>query len=194
MYAFASLISKIFNVFTNALVAMLVAIFVQPVALTQQIFWLVIAVVSAAAPLGIYYLQYKKGNLTSFWSPKLEERAKANLAWVVAAAIFCMLAFWLESPRLILALGLVFLMVGVVNLALSSSFKISVHSEAVTLLILTLILTVSVNFVFLALLIILIGWSRIYLKAHDLSEVSLGVLVAVIAVFSIFNFFGFATF
>lgn len=194
MYAFASLISKVFNIVTNALVAMLVAIFIQPVALTQQILWLVIAVFSAAVPLGVYYFQYKKGDLTSFWSPKLEERAKANLAWVVAAAIFCILAFWLESPRLILALGLVFLVIGAVNLALSSSFKISVHSEAITLLVLTLILTVSVNFVFLTILMILVGWSRIYLKAHDLSEVSLGVLVAVIAVFSIFNFFGFATF
>lgn len=173
---------------------MLVVIFIQPISLTQQIFWLVAAIVSAAIPLGIYYLEYKNGGITSFWSPKLQERAKANLAWVVATIIFCILAFWLEAPKLILALGLVFLVIGMVNLVLSSIFKISVHSEAVTLLVLTLILTVSVNFVWLVILIILVGWSRVYLKAHDLSEVSLGILAATIVIFAVFSFFGFATF
>jgi len=132
---------------------MLVAIFVQDIALVEKLLWLVLGFSSAALPVGVYYLQYKKGNISSFWAPKLSERTKANIAWVAAAAILSLIAFWLGAPRLILAVALVFLAVGLVNLALSTSFKISVHAEAITLFVLISILTVSVNLIILVVLI-----------------------------------------
>jgi len=194
MLVVASWSSKIFNVFTSSLLTVVVAILVLSLTVQQKVFWLFISLASATVPLLIYYYQFKKGNLSSFWSPKKEERVAAHLAWIGAAVVFSILAFGLKAPILLLALGLVFLVLAIINLLFSTSFKISVHSEAITLFVFTSIMTVSVNMIFLALLIVLVGWSRVYLKAHTLLEVSTGVLVSIIVVFAIFSLFGLATF
>ena len=112
----------------------------------------------------------------------------------MAAAVFSLVAFGLGAPRLILALGIVLLFLGLLNLLLTSSFKISVHGEMITLFVLVAILSVSAEAVYLALLIPLVVGSRLYLKAHDLSEASFGVLASIIIVYFVFSFFGLATF
>ena len=116
------------------------------------------------------------------------------MSWVLIAFIFSVISFWLDAPRLIFALGLVFLVLGVVNFLLISTFKISIHSEMVTLLVLTTILSVSVGYIYLILLIPLVAWARIYLKNHTLLEVSNGALLSVLVVYFVFYFFGLATF
>jgi membrane-associated phospholipid phosphatase len=110
------------------------------------------------------------------------------------ALIFAGTAWLLSAPRLITAFALVFLTLGLVNYLLSSFMKVSIHSEGVTLLVLMGVLAVSVNLLLLALLIPLVVWARVYLKAHDISEVSIGVFIAILAVYIVFSYFGLATF
>ena len=194
MQGFAQILSKVFNVFSNSLAAMLVAIMVDQSPLSQKLLWLLVGTASAIIPAAVYFYKYRKGDISSFWSPALKERFAAHLAWAAAAGIFSLVAFILKAPSLVLALGLVFLVIGLLDLALSHTFKISVHSQTLTIFILTCILTVSVNLIFLTILIVLVGWSRVYLKAHSLLEVSLGVLSSVAIVFVVFSLFGLATF
>ena len=194
MLVAATVISKVFNVFTNSLAAMVVAILVQPLLFSEQLFWVLAGLISAALPLSVYFLEYKKGKISSFWSPPAKERVKAHIAWLAAAVLFGLLAFALSAPVLIFALSLVLVVIGLINLLLFSSFKISVHSETITIFVLTCILAISVQWVFLVVLIPLIGWSRVYLKAHTLLEVSVGSLTSVIVVFFIFSLFSLATF
>ena len=119
---------------------------------------------------------------------------KAFWAWVLVAFSYTALAYFLQAPRLITALGMVLLILGAINLITAPSFKLSIHSELVTLFVLTGVLAVSVSLVYLSVLILAVGWSRIYLKAHSLSEVSFGAFAAVIVVYFVFSLFGLATF
>ena len=119
---------------------------------------------------------------------------KAFWAWVLVAFICTAFAYFLQAPRLITALGLVLAALGLINLITAGIFKLSVHSELVTLFVLTAILAVSVSLIYLTILILLVGWARIYLKAHTLSQVSLGVLTSLLVVYLVLAFFGLATF
>ena len=190
----AQLITKILSPVTTGLATLVIAIFVQQIALSQKIFWFALALSMAIVPMAIIYLQYKSGKITSLWSPSALERRDSFMSWVLISFIFSAISFWLDAPRLIFALGLVFLVLGAVNFLLTSIFKISIHSEMVTLLVITAILSVSVGYIFLVLLIPLVGWARIYLKNHTLSEVSYGALLSVLAVYFVFYIFGLATF
>ena len=190
----ARIITKILSPVTTGTATLITAIFVQQIALNQKILWLAIALSMAIVPMAIIYLQYRSGKIKSLWSPSALERRDSFMSWVLIAFIFNAISFWLDAPRLIFALGLVFLVLGAVNFLLTSTFKISIHSEMVTLFVITSILSVSVSYIFLVLLIPLVGWARIYLKNHTLSEVSYGALLSVLAVYFVFNIFGLATF
>lgn len=194
MRAIATGITKILNPLATILAAMFVAVLIQQMPASHKILWLALGSIATAVPTVILYLQYKRREISSLWSPTATERQKSFLAWVIVTAAYAALAFWLDAPRLILALGLVLLGLGLVNLLLSQGLKISVHTEAITLLALVAILAVSVAQIYLVILIILVGWSRLYLRAHNFSEVSLGALVAILVVYLVFSFFGLATF
>jgi len=194
MRTIAVVITKILNPFVTSLAAVALVIFSQQIPTGQKILWFVLGVSVAVVPTAVLYLGARRGQVTSFWAPEGKERTKAFLAWVGVAFIYVVFAYLAAAPKLVIALGLVLLVLGIVNLVVSSTFKLSVHSELVTLLTLIGTLAISVNFIFLILLIILVGWSRIYLKSHTLSEVSFGVLASVLAVYLVFAFLGLATF
>src|SRR3990167_6615587 len=194
MRVLAEATTKIFNPLTSGLATILVVVGVQQIPASQKVLWLILGFLITFVPSLVWYWDFHAGRLSSLWSPPAIERRKAFLAWTLAAAAFSLLAFGLDAPRLILALGIVLLFLGLLNWSLTSSFKISVHGEMITLFVLVATLSVSVEAVYLALLIPLVVGSRLYLKAHDLSEASFGVLASIIIVYFIFSFFGLATF
>jgi len=194
MGTFAVLISKVLNPLVLVWLTSFLVLTLQDLPPTQKASLLFLASLLAAAPVLILYSDFKKGKVASFWSPSKEERGKTLLFWVVAAFIAVLSAYAIEAPRLILALSLVLLVLGLLNALLVKFIKISVHSEMVTIFALTTILTLSVGFIYLISLIFLVGWARVYLKAHSLLEVVSGILLAILTVYTVFSFFGLATF
>ncbi len=194
MNSFTTATTKILNPLLTAVGSIGIAIFAQQIPLQQKVFYFLASLLVAAIPAGVLYAQRAKGEVSSFWSPKGRERVKAFGVWVVVAAVYSGLAWFLDVPRLLVALPLVFLVLGLVNLALATSFKISIHSQIASLFALVAILTVGIGASYLIILIPLVAWARLQLKAHDLSEVSLGALSAVVVVYFVFSLFGLATF
>ena len=194
MQSFAKLVTKIFNPLITGLATVFVVVFIQQIPIEQKIIWLLLGATVAIIPPIFFYYLYKKGKISSLWSPNVHERQKPFVSWVAVSAAYSGLAYWCEAPRLIVALGLVFLILGLLNLVLSSSVKISIHAELATLFVVTTILSVSVSYIYLTILIILVAWARVYLKAHDITEISLGILATIISTYFVFNLFGLATF
>ena len=194
MRSFAEIVTKIFNPLLAILATITGVVWVQQISLNEKVTWLALGLLVSILPAVVLYLQYKKGEISSLWSPSAQQRQKTFLVWVVSAGVFSLATFWLDAPRLVTALALTLLALGILNLTLTTTLKISVHLQAITLFVITLLLSVSVSLVYLIALIPLVAWARLQLKAHDLSEVSLGALSAVIVVYTVFSFFGLATF
>jgi len=187
-------ITKLLNPVTTSFATVILVVVTQQISGSRKLLWLILGFLISAVPIAVIYFEHSTGKISSFWSPTAAERRNSYLVWVFAAAIFSGAAFWQQAPRLILALGLVFLILGLVNLIATWGFKISVHSELVTLFVITSVLSVSVSLILLAVLILLVAWSRLYLKAHTLSEITTGAFLAIFTVYFIFSFFGLATF
>jgi hypothetical protein len=186
--------TKLLNPVVTSFATILAAVAIQQISMEQKVLWLALGLLLGLVPMVVLYFEYKKGVISSLWSPAAQERRNSYVAWVIISALFSALAFWQEAPRLVIALGLVFLILGLVNLFASTGFKISVHSELTTLFVLTTILSVSVGFIYLVILIPLVGWARVYLKHHNITEVAYGAFLTILAVFFVFSFFGLATF
>lgn len=204
----ASVITKVLNPFVTSLATIAIVIVSQQIPVSQKVLWLVLGILVAAVPTLVLYLEAKNGKVGSFWAPEGRERIKAFWAWVGVTCVYVVLAYLVSAPKLVVALGVILLVLGLINLVVSSpptiaygsgrwragAFKLSVHSELVTLLALVGILAISVNLIYLALFIPLVAWSRLYLKEHTLSEISFGVLASVLTVYLVFAVLGLATF
>ena len=192
----ATAVSKILNPTVTSLATIFIAIGFQQMPFSQKLLWVGFGMLVAVVPTIVLYLSFRPGNSKagSFWAPEGKDRIKAFLAWVVVAFIYAVSAYLFSAPRLITALAVVLLVLGIINLAATAYFKISIHSEAITLLVLLGVLAVSVNFIYLTVLIALVGWARVYLKEHTLTEVVFGIFTTIFLVFLIFSFFGLATF
>jgi membrane-associated phospholipid phosphatase len=190
----ATAISKVINPLFTTVAAFAMVILVQELSVQDKITWFLLAGLAAGIPLSIFYVDYRSGRIASFWSPSGKERTRAFLVWFISGLALSGVAFFLAAPRLITAFALVFAALGLLNLTLAGNSKISIHMEGVTALALTGLLAVGTSLFFLIALIPLVGWSRLYLKAHTLSEVIYGAFASVIAIYLVFSFFGLATF
>ena len=194
MRLFAWIITKIFNPLSSSLATLVVVMYALNISFAQKLLWLVVGVIISVIPAIILFLQYKKGKLSSFWSPTGIERKESFFAWAASTLLFAATVFLLGGPRLLLALSIVLFVLGLVNLLLSPFFKISIHGELITLFVLLAILVVSVNLVFLVGLILLVAWARIYLKAHTLTQITSGIILSIVVTYLVFSLFGLATF
>lgn len=194
MTSLASAVTKVLNPFLTSLATIVVVISVQQMPIGQKILWAILGVLVAAVPTLVLYFDFSKKKISSFWSPEGRQRIKSFWAWVLVAFVYALAAYLSGAPRLITALAVVLLVLGAINLIAAGSFKLSVHSELVTLLVLISILTVSVNLILLVPLIVLVGWARVYLKQHSLSEVTFGIFASGVAVYLVFALLGLATF
>lgn len=190
----ATAVSKVINPLFTTIAAFAMVILVQDFSIQDRITWFLLAGLAAGIPLSIFYIDYRSGRITSFWSPNGKERIRAFLVWAISGLALSGVAYFLGAPRLITAFALVFAALGFLNLFLAGNTKISIHMEGVTALALTGLLAVGTNLFFLIFLIPLVAWARVYLKAHTMSEVVYGAFASVLTIYFIFSFFGLATF
>lgn len=122
------------------------------------------------------------------------ERRDVQLAWFFGAAAFSLLAWYLQAPRLLLALGLTFLSLSLLITLINVYWKISVHMMGVSLFVMISVLVYSPMLAWLVLLIVIVGWARIQLRAHTFLQVAAGCILTIMITYTVFGFFGLATF
>lgn len=192
---FARMISICFEPFTISFVALFVVVSNLNLNLESKILWfLAEAFLSGLPPLLILIYEKKTGKITSWFIRNRLERRDVQIAWFVGSALFLILALFLQAPRLLLALSATMFLLSLVITVVTNYWKISVHMVGVSLFVLILLLVYSANFLWLALLIPLVGWARIKLGAHTLTQVTVGSFVTVLITYLVFNHFGLATF
>jgi len=194
MRAFANFVSKALNPTFVSLAAIFLVVWNQELPISQKFLWFLLSVLVAIIPTVVLYITVHKEEGVSFWAPEGKKRISAFFSWVLVALIYSVLAYFFDSPKIVLGFAFVLLFIGIINLVTASFFKISVHCEAITLLVIICILVGSVNQIYLTILIFLVGWSRLYLKAHEFTEVTFGIFAAIFTIFAVFSFLGLATF
>lgn len=195
MKKFASVVSYLFEPFSVSFFALVLVTLQLPLSTEAKVFWFFLAsLLGGLPPVVVYLYERKTGQIKDWFITNRAERKDVQLAWFVGSGLFFLTALFLEAPRVLLALSLTLVWLSLLITIVSFYWKMSVHMVGVTLFVMVLLFTYSVNFWWLLLLLPLVGWARIKLGHHTLSQVTVACLMTVLVVYFVFNLFSVATF
>ncbi len=195
MTKFAKIISILFEPFSVSFLALLLVVNSLDISFNAKVFWFVFAVLlGGLPPLVVLIYEKRVGKIHDWFMTNRLERRDVQLAWFFGSALFLLFANYFSAPRLLMALSLTLLLLSLLITFATLFWKISVHMVGVSLFVLLLLLVFSANFLWLTILIPLVAWARVSLKAHTLTQVTVGSIVTILITYLVFSFFGLATF
>jgi len=185
----AKTLSYIFDPFATSFFSVLLIVIYLDLSLESKIFWLaMVAVFMGLPPLSIYFYEKKVGKITDWFITNRSQRKNVNLAWIAGSFTFSLFALFLEAPKFIFAFGVSFTVLSFLVTLINFYWKISVHLVGITFFFLVAIWVNPKLLPGLTVLIFLVGWARLRLKAHTFLQVFAGVLVTLVVVFVSFSF------
>jgi membrane-associated phospholipid phosphatase len=128
-------------------------------------------------PLMVIFIAVKVGAVSDFESTNREERYILNIVGTLSCLLFLILTNRLDIPQVYKLNALYYFIYGCVFGSITFFWKISYHMGVMGWLSALIITIYGLNFVTLLPLFsitVLTGWSRIYLKKHDLAQVVAG--------------------
>lgn len=192
---FAKIISVVFEPFTISFVAILLVLNKISISFEAKTFWFLAVLVLGGLPPALVLIYEKKiGKIHDWFMTNRLERRDVQIAWFFGSALFLFATYFYAAPRLLVALSLTMLIISLLITGATLYWKVSVHMVGVSLFVLLMLLVYSPSFLWLVFLIPLVAWARIKLKAHTLSQVSVGTIITIIITYAVFGLFGIATF
>lgn len=175
----ASTISLVSNAPIIAFFAFLV-LMIFPITAGAPVFLAVATVFGTVIPLATIFYLHKKGYINDFYSSDREKRWLPFLLVMPSYLIGFLVLSWLDAPQIATILMLCYLVNGIVAAAITLKWKISVHLIGLAGP-LTILTANYGSFVWSFLLLAIpIGWARIRLKQHSISQVIAGLVLGVI--------------
>lgn len=191
----ARTISILFEPFTVSFVALFLIISSLNLGIEAKVFWFTTAVVLGGLPPAVILIYEKKiGKIHDWFMSNRLERRDVQFAWFFGSVLFLFTAYLLEAPRLLVALSTTMLLLSFLITIATLFWKVSVHMVGVSLFVLLLLLVYSPSFLWVVILIPVVGWARIKISAHTLTQVTVGSIVTILVTYTVFNFFGLASF
>ncbi len=188
---FAKYISYIFEPFTFSFLTLLLVITNLDLNLSDKSLWLILAIVlMGLPPLWVYFYEKRIGKIKDWFMTNRVERRDVQFAWFFGALLFSLTAGFFEAPRLLLALALTIFTLSLFISLITLYWKISVHMMGVTLFVTVAVLVQSPSLAWLFLLVPLVAWARIRLKAHTYLQAALGTLLTFTATYFTFTILG----
>lgn len=187
----AKWISRIFHPFLVAVLTLTLATYQSGSPIPSVILWVGISFATVILPVSLYILwMVRKGNYSDAYVSIREQRHSLYyVATLCLVALVVILA--VSNPPVVVTACIVSgVLANGLGMLINRFTKISVHSAAMagcTAVLLVFAPVVGWVMVFATLIT---GWARKVLKAHTLSQIVLGYLVASSSVVIVFRFFG----
>jgi len=187
----ANLISNILNPFLVSLVLILSLSFESTSSLTDGIKWSLILIALSILPvfLSIVYL-VRSGRLEGLFTTVRGQRTKIYLLASICAVIGCVILPYLKAPLTLVAAFVAGLSAILVFMCINLWWKVSLHAAFVAAFVIVFVILYGFMGAISVVLLPLIGWARIELKHHSLSQVTTGALLAALIVAMVFYLFG----
>ncbi len=171
------IISAIFNYYTWVVIALTVEIFKTGLTFAQiKLIMPITIIFDLIAPMLIYVILIKIGVISNPSLIKRKDRPLLFGASSLSILIATVLAFFLAGD-LFFKLHLLFFILAFTMFLVTLFFKISGHLLVNTAFIIILNFLFGWNLLWLFLIVPLVGFARLYLKAHTLAEVLAGTAV-----------------
>jgi len=157
----------------------------------EAIKWSLIALALSTLPIFLIVLYLVRSDrLESIFINVRRQRHKIYLLSGLCGAATCIVLYYLEAPLVLVVAFLAGITAVVVFMGINLWWKISVHTAFAASAITLLVLLYGPAAALTGLLLPLIGWSRIELEHHSLTQVATGAVLSVLIVLGIFYLFG----
>ncbi|MBO0840225.1 MAG: hypothetical protein J2O49_05345 [Sciscionella sp.] len=144
-------------------------------------YWLVVAVFSGALPMALLVVGARRGRWDGHHVRNRDGRLVPMLACLVSTAAGLAILVLAEAPRALLAMNLAMIVVLAVCIVITGWWKISLHTTVFS----SAVAMLAVMYGPVALLgvavLAAVGWSRVALADHTVSQVIAGALVGPLA-------------
>ena len=187
----ARLLSNIFNPFLVSTTLVVLISLRSAVSTVEAIKWSLIALALSTLPIFLIVLYLVRSDrLESIFINVRRQRHKIYLLSGLCGAATCIVLYYLEAPLVLVVAFLAGITAVVVFMGINLWWKISVHTAFAASAITLLVLLYGPAAALTGLLLPLIGWSRIELEHHSLTQVATGAVLSVLIVLGIFYLFG----
>ncbi len=187
----ASLTSNILNPFLVGLALILLLSFKSTSSALDAVKWSLISVAASILPVfGVILYLVRSQKLESTFINVRKQRTKIYLLAGVCAGVGCVILYYLEAPKELMATFVAGLSAVVVFMCVNFLWKISLHTALIAASVTVLIILYGSIAAVTVVLVPLIGWARIELKHHSLAQVAAGALLAAAIVVVVFYLFG----
>ncbi|MCX5070812.1 phosphatase PAP2 family protein [Micromonospora lupini] len=160
-----------------AIMPVVVALVASPT-LTAGAGWGALAALfSAVIPFGAILYAKRTGRVTDHHISQREQRKGVLLVGIASVLASLVLFLLLGAPRPLIAMIAVMLVVLGVSTAINQAWKLSAHSAVSAGSFAVLALLIGPGFAAGVLVVALIGWSRVYLRAHTIAQVVAGAVL-----------------
>lgn len=194
-YYLAEVISYLLNPFLLGFVIVIMAIFKSKMSEELKLGWYVaVFIINAFIPTIIYYSLIKLGYVfdDELDNEKVHRQRVillASLLLLTTVEFLILLLSGSYQPLLaIFAGGIITLTIGII---ITYFWKISWHSAAATFFSYMLIYLYGMNAWWAILFPLIVIWSRLYLKRHNIWQLLGGICAALLVIFSTFSYFHF---
>lgn len=132
---------------------------------------------AAGIPYGVVLMGVRDGRLTDHHLSRRDQRPPMMAIALASLAAGLLVLRWLDAPRALFALEAGMVAGLTVGLAITSFWKISIHTAAASGTVASLVILVSIWSLILVPLVALIGWARVEIRAHTPEQVLAGALL-----------------
>jgi hypothetical protein len=188
-------VAHIVSVVTNPLfvappMIFLVAWRTAPDTWRALLWWVVVAGGLSLAPFLFILRGVRRGHYSDQHLSVREQRLVPLLFGIACTILVFALLIIMRVSRALLAIVIAVLIVGIVTLAITRYWKISLHLVGIAGAIVGLSLVFGPIFLWLSPLVVLVGWARWRVHAHTIPQALAGTLLAVSVTFGVFFLFG----
>ena len=134
-------------------------------------------------PMGVIYYMYKKGLLKDLYAYERQTRFKPFMGAILCYFLGLITLIAASAPLLVSVMMAGYLVNLIIMMLIILRWKISIHASGIAGPATFLIYTFGIQFWWMLLLILPVGWARLKLKAHTLSQVVMGFLLTVALTF-----------
>ena len=183
----ANLTANILNPFLVSFVLILLLSFESTSGALDAVKWSLISVAASILPVfGVIIYLVRSQKLESAFINVRKQRTKIYLLAGVCAGVGCVILYYLEAPKELIATFVAGLSAVVVFMCVNFWWKISLHTALISASVTILIILYGPIAVVTVVLIPLIVWARIELKYHSLAQAAAGALLAALIVVVVF--------
>jgi membrane-associated phospholipid phosphatase len=130
-------------------------------------------------PMGIIYAMLRKGMLKDVYASDRQTRFKPFMGAVLSYLLGLAALIVASAPDLVLVLMAGYLLNTVIMMLITLRWKISIHASGLAGPATYLVYIFGIHLWPIFLLIVPLGWARLELKAHTLSQVAMGFFLTV---------------